>query len=548
LLNIETVEQARKRLAQNLNAKSNAKDPVKWARYMLGEEYVPWSKIREFFYKVLSDRKSICYSINSAGKSFSVIGILSLWWMDTYGRNAKVMIVTPSFDQSKNAMGYIKQLNDIIEERFKSGIIDHCVGGKVVREVEYTARDWPGGIVARNPVPQDAKNTIKGAHSTGGSLIILEEANGLQYLAIDAAKNVVTGKKDKLVAVTNPNNPDSYIMQVVQKWKDTGESDWAISHIGWEDMPAYTGEEVPELQRLHLCDQQYVDDVVGEFGYDSPEYRVKVLGEPDYENETTLIRYDDVNVGVNVEYPLTDWEPRPVFGVDVAGYGSDNTVIYSALTKPVEFSTEDEEGNTSRFVQPMTRIRFLADITKNDVSLRDQAFWAIRLALDNNAREVRFDASVIGQSFGDDLNDAMADAGYPDIRLVKMVAAGRDFEKERYGNNKTYWWGTMKERLRAGEIDLDPKDDRLHKELMRSPYDENETGSIKLKPKRLLAKSPDYADAAVFCAVRDDVIDGFLTPKKDNVVVYEPSDRQFGDYDDEDPFEDYFPIYDEVYV
>jgi hypothetical protein len=69
---------------------------------------------------------------------------------------------------------------------------------------------------------------------------------------------------------------------------------------------------------------------------------------------------------------------------------------------------------------------------------------------------------------------------------------------------------------------------------------------MKIKSKSEMAKSPDYADAAVFCCLRDDhiaTLSGQQTT--DNVMMLDVDDNSFYEHPDPmegDPWLAYFPL------
>jgi hypothetical protein len=416
------------------------------------------------------------------------------------------------------------------------------VTGKVNYQVKGS-----GGILARNPTPQKAKDVLKGAHSTGGTLIILEEASGLADSIVRACMHVLTGARDRMVGITNPNNPDSYVIRKYQQLTDTGQCDWHITKISWFDMPAYTGEVVPECQAINLLQQKYVDEVISSFGIDSPQYRMFVEAEPDYEDDLSLISISDINVGKNVTLRPTNYDPAPVLGVDVAAHGKrgDDSVIYAGWTKPVEFTEEDDDGNViNTYVRDVTRIRLVDAITTNDVDYINMCRWIIRAALDMGAYEVRIDEAVLGAIILGFLPEVLKEFGNPDISFKGMLGQGHHILPNKYTDDRAWWFGNMQERLAAGEIDIDPEDIRLQRELMSIGYTIDYHKRIHLKPKSGMTKSPDYADASVFCAIYDGdmrVLEGD-SAKGQTLIVENDTELGGFDYFDDDPFEKYFPI------
>lgn len=278
-----------------------------------------------------------------------------------------------------------------------------------------------------------------------------------------------------------------------------------------------------------------------------------VLAEPDYENELSIVRLNDIKIGHGVTYPRTDIEPRPVLGVDLALFGKngDDTVIYAGWTKPVTVNVIDDNDNECERVQFITKLRFIDNITTNDIGKLDQARWVIKHAIALNAYEVRFDIAGVGADFEEHLLFAINEldiSKYPTIGSIGFVAMrgqGNLIDSDTYLNDKTAWFGNMRSRLAAAEIDLDPDDKRLQRELLTVKYSLDAFNRMKVKSKREMTKSPDYADAAVFCCIKDTTMArlGGIIPD-DGAVIANENDELLGAYElfSDDPFNAYFPI------
>lgn len=76
------------------------------------------------------------------------------------------------------------------------------------------------------------------------------------------------------------------------------------------------------------CRDQDVEKIVKKFGKDSNMYRIRVLGEFPLRDSDSFIPFDLVQSALYREVPGEVWKNAPVvFGVDVARFGDDETVI-----------------------------------------------------------------------------------------------------------------------------------------------------------------------------------------------------------------------------
>ncbi|MDR3116721.1 MAG: hypothetical protein LBT91_02670 [Bifidobacteriaceae bacterium] len=563
-----------------------ANDPLAWIKDAFGSDYVPVvPKIKQSVIDCLEHRYNLIYGVNSCGKSFCYDALVSLWWIFGRGKaNAEVIILAGSSQQTMKAFRYMGQMMEINQERFRQRLTNINIDGRIVQEVKLRVGNRTVAF-GRNPRQgENNKQAILGGHSSGGTLMICEESDGLSETMMLSAVRNITGKNDRLVAVTNPNDPDSFIgktalwyEQMLDGADDVKPNEWHITQIGWKDMPTNPESKcykknLPSIQADNLLLPAWVEDMKDRYVNEPAMYNTLVLGRFDYVNKKSLITHYDINIAIDTNADTNaDIISRPIIGLDLALFGQDNTVAYIAYdtktevtehsdnTKPDDFGEEihtcdDRCYNTTKTI---TRCRFLGHITSNDVGPRAQAKWIVDLAENNNASHIYFDAGGMGGPFRETLRDELTARGL-DIIGVGLDGSKRDFAGASYKNDRAYWWGKCKERLLNGNIDLDP-DDFIHSEyknkdismgkilideLTKVGYTVDANDRICLESKKNMSKSPDYADAFVYAVMPRDEIEYVLNRNKkepEKIVDMSDIDEDFADdfydrFNIDDPF------------
>jgi len=88
-----------------------------------------------------------------------------------------------------------------------------------------------------------------------------------------------------------------------------------------------------------MVDISYPEKIKSRYGADTDVYRVRVLGEFPQAGEDTIIPLSKVMIAVNADTKLEDGPDNLCeIGVDVARFGSDETVIYMRYENKVVFS------------------------------------------------------------------------------------------------------------------------------------------------------------------------------------------------------------------
>lgn len=477
---IESIQndfQSRSRREQFFN------DPVGWINYMTGEEL--WSKQEKIAEGVRDNRSYAVKAAHGVGKTW-LASRLACWWIDTRFPDVYVATTAPSADQLKLVWDNIRRVYALIQRRFDAGIIDHSLPGKIMKDNEWKLED--GTTLGQGRKPPDSKegDSFQGIHNKY-VFAIGDEACYISEGLIGALGNITTNSNSRRLLIGNPTNPASYFARIFREEM----TNWERETISLMDAPDVTGEDMNRDMKATLSGWSYINDMKAEYGEDSAPYISRVLGEFVFDIDGSLIDAADMAVALR-----TDLEPTDpcVLGVDVGGLGRDRTVVYA------------NRGGVLRLLDHWSGI-----------PLRETAQRVHNLAVNNGAELVNIDAQGLGVGAYEMLCEEAVARKENFYAVGKILSSGRSPDKHRWHNLRAFMWDNLRNKIVAGEIDIDPNDVDLQNELMMVKYDHSDqSGGLLIQSKRDIrkgnaGKSPDFADAAVFAA--------FTNP--DEAVVYD---------------------------
>ncbi len=395
-------------------------------------------------------RRVAVRSAQDVGKS-RIASRLSCWWIDTHPVGEAFVVTTaPSF----------KQVQAVLWREMRSA---HRVGGLpgVMTETEWKIS---GELVAfgRKPADYDP-DAFQGIHALY-VLVILDEACGVPEALWNAAETLTANEGSRILAIGNPDDPSSHFARVSQPG-----SGWHKIRIDGYRSPNFTDEPVPDELRALLLSPTWVEERKRSWGEDSALFISKVRGEFPEEADDALIPLSFIRAAQD-RYEETSGHPgaAEVLGVDVARYGSDETVIVARQGTRAwiegRYLKQDTMATTGRVV------RALADL---------------------GASEARVDVVGIGAG----VVDRLEEQGLP---VVGCNGGSAPRDPERFANARAEWCWGLRERFERGEIAICP-DDELAAQLAGIRYAFDSRGRIGIESKQDArsrgVSSPDIADA-----------------------------------------------------
>jgi hypothetical protein len=414
------------RLEDESRVEAYRHDPAAWARDRLGAHL--WSKQRDIMASLVSNRRTAVQSCHDSGKSF-VAGLAASWWIDTHPHGEAFVASTAPTSA---------QIRGILWEEIRKNHRRGRLPGKVLLSDEWKLSD--GTLIGWGRKPSDAdEHGFQGIHRRY-VLVIIDEACGVPEQLWTAVEAITTNADARILSIGNPDDPSTVFAKNCMPG-----SGWNVIRISAFDTPAYTGEKVPEELLPLLVSPEWVEDATKRWGIDSPLYKSKVLGEFPEVSSSTLIPASWILAAQQRSLQPTG---SGVFGVDVARFGTDRSILY---------------------VRRGDHVRLLRD-------WHHSATTETTGIVVNEAREhFPFEIRVDGVGVGGGVVDMLREQGLPVWDLQAGMAA---VDSEHFINARAEWYWGLRERFEAGDIDIDPSDDELASQLGSLRYAFDSRGRI----------------------------------------------------------------------
>jgi hypothetical protein len=462
-----------------------AEDPVGW----ISQHAFIWSKQMEICESVRDNRFTAVRACHGPGKSF-IAGWIAAWWIDSHP-DAVVITSAPSQNQVKNILW--KELRRAHDAAGLDGYITQSeipewkLGGEVV-------------AFGRKPAdyvdPDQAATSFQGIHAEH-VLVILDEASGIPEWLATATENLVTNEFSRVLMIGNPDNPNSYFARMSKP----GSGYNAIRISAW-DLPAYTGEPIPDEVARRLTGKLWVEERRRRWGEGSVLWTSKVEAEFPTVSEDTLFTPAVISTAIATDLSRRAAKTLGYDGMDVARLGADETVIYSNRNGLVRL-----RGRWAKFDSMETVGKFIA--------LHGQP------AVPGSIPPTLID--VTGGT-GAGPFDRLREMGYP---VFAFNASEKALNPAKFLNRRAECYWEAKEAMEAGVVDIDALDEDLQQELLEHKFKYNSTGRIQIESKeeisRRLGRSPDRADAFVLSLQKRVNVDRFA-PTADQVDAMRRSD------------------------
>jgi hypothetical protein len=466
-----------------LRAKSRLRlyqeDPQAWLSDVLGKRW--YSKQEEIVHSFMSSSRTAVKSANGCGKS-AVVADLITWIVATGVPSETLCIVSaPTLSQiEKVIFAYLKVNKGLADAH---GVI---LPGRIMETLAWKLDGENGAeflVFGKRPSDSDIVSSFQGTRKRN-TYVFLDEAGGLPADMFTAAEAVATGAGSRILAIGNPDRRGTEFHRI---FTDPQLSqDWALHTISAFDLPTFTGESVyseEDAQKNFLSGLTSVDWVEHKkraWGEDSARYKAKVLGEFPDEADNTFFSQAVLDVAYDTIIE-EDEAVRPVLGLDVARFGSDENVLYV------------NRGGRVRVVDKWSKLDLIE-------TARRVHNHAQRIA----ASVVNIDVNGVGGGVVDSLArlDEFSDAVYS-IGAINNSSASPD--PARWLNARAWHYDSFREMMADGKIDLDYDDSDLREELISQTYKFSQRGSIQMTSKdemrRSGVSSPDNLDAAILCAI-----------------------------------------------
>jgi phage terminase large subunit len=427
-------------------------DPIAFVTYVLGVDHIEeWQ--REFLFAVRDNPRVAVRSGHGVGKT-AVLAWVCLWLL-LFTPEVKIPITAPSASQ------------------IEAGIWSEI--GSWLRKLE---RRWPAlaqqliktsDRISRVDAPDDAfcivrtaakerPEALAGIHSPC-AVFIVDEASGVDDSVYDAARGSMSTPGAKTILAGNPTRPRGYFYDAF----NANASIWYRLHV-----PCHQSSRVSP---------EFIAQIAAEFGQESNEYRIRVLGEFPLAEEAGLIPRPLIESAVG-RNDIDACDAPVIWGVDPARFGSDRTTLAK------------RQGN-----------RLLEHVTSWSGKDNMQVVGLILHEIECTPKLLRPAEIVVDSNgFGAGVADRLRELGYQ----VSAVNTGErpQIDTTRFARLRDELWWRCREWFGSRAVTM-PNDEELIFELSCPTYEYDSSERIKVESKEKVKarlrskKSPDKADAFV---------------------------------------------------
>jgi hypothetical protein len=413
-------------------------DPIRFSKHVLDFDVTDHQ--HNLLSSVYHNKYTSCKSGHGTGKSTSLAALV--WWYLICFDNAQVPCTAPTSDQLRNVLwarisDFYHKMPDYIKDHWQMSIdrIQHRQNSSWFAVARTSRVDNP--------------DALQGFHAEN-LLIIVDEASGVPDQIFMPVLGALTGTNNKIVLIGNPTRTTGFFYGCFAQ-----ETVWKTLTFSAEESPLVAPGQINFWR--------------DRYGVDSDEYRVRVLGEFPSQGDMSLFSKDDIDRSMSLY--LEPFDPI-IWGVDVAGYGSDETVLakrYGPVIKEIKKIKGLDTMEVANFI-----------MREYSICLQEQQPQIILLD------SVGIGAGVL---------DRLYEKRYP----VKGVNGGNTaVYDETYANLRAEMYCTLRNKLDSCEVKLPPIAE-LMDQLLSVEYTFDNRGRYRLISKEEMRKrgkkSPDIADA-----------------------------------------------------
>ena len=488
-------ERSRKRIYQV--------DPQAWLSDVLGKRW--YSKQEQIVDDFLSSQRIAVKSANGCGKSFMVSDLITWQVAVSDPRETLCIVSAPTLSQiEKVIFAYLK----VNKSTARAHGLD--LPGRITETLAWKLDGDEGSeflVFGKRPSDRDIVSSFQGTRKLR-TMVFLDEAGGLPAEMFTAAEAVATGADSRILAIGNPDRRGTEFHKIFTDPRLS--QDWSLHTISAFDLPTFTGEvvyqdaEQQEALLGGLTSVDWVEHKKRAWGIDSARYKAKVLGEFPDEADNTFFSQEVIDRAVECDI-VDDEAVRPILGVDVARFGSDENRMYINRGGRVRLYDDGTEESGAW--------------SKTDLITTARKVHAAAQRV--GARLVNVDVNGVGGGVVDALTTLaeFRDAVY-DVGAIAGSNASPD--NMRWFNARAWHYDTLRELMAEGKVDIAYEDTDLREQLVSQTYKFSAKGAVQITSKDDMRKnglhSPDALDAAILSVIDFKDIDG---PKPGEVIEYD---------------------------
>lgn len=289
---------------------SDENGPVLFVREILGA--VPEAYQEDLLRAVgRGERKISVRSGHGTGKSTTLSWVMI--WFVLFRFPCKVVVTAPTTAQLYDALfaemkRWLNELPEALQVLFEV---------KTDR-VELVAAPSEAFISARTSRAEQPE-ALAGVHSDH-VLLVVDEASGVPEQVFEAASGSMSGHSAITILAGNPTRTSGTFFETHNRLSDH----WYTLHWSCIDSPRVS--------------EAFVEEMKLRYGEDSNAYRIRVLGEFAQGDDDTIIPLHLAEAAKTRDVKMTP-NTRPIWGLDVARFGSDRTALckrYGSVVTEVE--------------------------------------------------------------------------------------------------------------------------------------------------------------------------------------------------------------------
>ena len=472
-------------------------DPVGFVEEGLGETL--WSKQREILESIRDNKRTTVPACHAPGKSHLAARAVA-WWIAVHPPGTAIAITTATT---------FKQVRNIMWAQIRRVHMAHNLPGEILT-TEWKMDDT---VVAYGFRPADNNEAaVQGIHAPH-LLVVVDEAGGLSDKIGSALEALMTGGHTRLLVLGNPPTDQE------QTWFERicNSPIYESIPIGAYDTPNFTGEETglcrscpahveAHTVATHLVDQSWVDDVISEFGEDSPFVEARVNARFPQTGTGKVIPYHWAELSTNNEDYLESAVIR--LGVDIASDGGDEFVIAKADGYKVSLVHRSSGKANANAV----------DVAGVVIAEIERAVAEHKTRNVSDMVRVKIDTIGVGWGVVSLLDRWVKERGLRAI-VVGVNVAERPKDQAKFKNQRAeMWWNTramLQPKDEKQEIRLDV-DRPVLAQLAGPTFKSDSSGRIQIESKADMKKrgvhSPDRAEAILLALYENKTVHAPISP------------------------------------
>ena len=307
-------------------------------------------------------------------------------------------------------------------------------------------------------------------------LFIVDEASGVADPIMEAILGTLSGENNKLLLCGNPTRTSGTFFDAF----NADRAMYQCHTVSSADSPR--------------TNKQNIESLIRKYGEDSNVVRVRVFGEfPKQEDDVFIMLSLIEHCGSKVyELPEDKGMPYIIFGVDVARFGDDETVIYRNSKGKLELVVKRRGQDLMATVGDI--------VAQYKKAIREFPEYTGRIY-------VNIDDTGLGGGVTDRLKEVKREQKLHRLFVIPINAAekidtdtkeGKE-ASEYYNNLTTHMWAVLRDLLENKQIEIEDEADTFAQLSVRK-YFMASNGKLELESKKEMKKrgvsSPDRADAA----------------------------------------------------